>query len=336
VTGGSTAGFQAATGGRLPRHAALLGLVATIALAPAAFAADDAAAWLQRAAYAARTLNYQGTIVFQHGGRVETSRLTHLNDNGTELEKLVNLDGPAREVIRSHGEVRCYYPDAKVVRVEPRTFRNVFPSLSPQQQQALAQFYEFRKAEAGRVAGLEAQAYVFEPKDGLRYGHKFWTDRETGLLLKARLINEKNEVVEQFAFTDLAIGVKIDRDTVKPTWPGIPPDWQLRQGSAGDPVPHDTGWLVARLPPGFAKIQEGFRTLRGKREPVAHLVFSDGLVAVSVFIEPIVAVPGQAAGAMRQGGLNVYTMKLDDHFVTALGEAPAVTVRQIAQSVARR
>ena len=319
----------------------LVGLVAALALAQPALAqpaaaSDDAAAWLNRAAQAARSLNYTGTIVFQHGGRVETSRLVHLNDNGAEHEKLVNLDGPAREVIRSHGEVRCYYPDAKIVRVEPRTFRNVFPSLSPQQQQALAQFYEFRKAETGRVAGLEAQAYVFEPRDGMRYGHKFWADRETGLLLKARLINEKQEVVEQFAFTDIAIGVKIDRDAVKPTWPGTPPDWQLRQGSAGDPVPHDTGWLVAKLPPGFVKIMEGFRTLRGKKEPVAHLVFSDGLVAVSVFVEPIVAVPGQAAGAMRQGGLNVYTLKLDDHFVTALGEAPSVTVRQIAQSVSRR
>ncbi len=315
--------------------AALLGLLAALAVARPA-CAEDASAWLTRAAQAARSLTYAGTIVFQHGGRVETSRLVHLNDNGVEYEKLVNLDGPAREVIRSEGEVRCYYPDAKIVRVEPRTFRNVFPSLSPQQQQALAQFYEFRMAEAGRVAGLEAQAYVFEPKDGLRYGHKFWADRATGLLLKARLLNERQEVVEQFAFTDIAIGAKVDREAVKPTWSATPPDWQLRQGSAGDPVPHDTGWVVAKLPPGFSKIMEGFRTLRGKREPVAHLVFSDGLVAVSVFVEPIAAVPGQQAGAVRQGGLNVYTLKLDDHLVTALGEAPAVTVRQIAQSVSRR
>jgi sigma-E factor negative regulatory protein RseB len=327
--------LAAARHGRASRPSAWVGLVAALAFSPIA-GADDAQAWLARAAQAARTLNYQGTIVFQHGGRVETSRLTHLNDNGAEIEKLVNMDGPAREVIRSQGEVRCYYPDAKVVRVEPRTFRNVFPSLSAQQQAALAQFYEFRKAEAGRVAGLEAQAYVFEPKDGLRYGHKFWADRETGLLLKARLINEKQEVVEQFHFTDIAIGARIDRDMVKPTWASTPPDWQVKQGAPSDPVPHETGWIVGRLPPGFSKIMEGFRSLRGKREPVAHLVFSDGLVAVSVFIEPVNAMPGQLSGAMRQGGLNVYTTKLDDHLVTALGEAPAVTVRQIAQSVARR
>jgi sigma-E factor negative regulatory protein RseB len=160
--------------------------------------------------------------------------------------------------------------------------------------------------------------------------------RDTGLLLKARLINEKGETVEQFAFTDIAIGVRVERDQVKPSWPGTPPDWQLKEGSAGDAVAQDTGWAVTRLPPGFVKVTEGFRTLRGKRDPVAHLVFSDGLVAVSVFVESIAGMPGQALGTMRQGGLNVYSMKVDDHFVTVLGEAPAATVRQIALSVARR
>jgi sigma-E factor negative regulatory protein RseB len=319
----------------MPSLAALVSFGASLAFAPLA-RAEDAAAWLARAAAAARSQNYVGTIVFQHGGRVETSRLTHLVEGGTEHEKLVNLDGPAREVIRSAGEVRCYYPDAKIVRIEPRTFRNVFPSLSPQQQQALARYYDFRKAEVGRVAGLEAQAYVFEPRDGMRFGHKFWADRASGLLLKARLIDDKGEVVEQFAFTDIKIGAAIDPAEVKPSWSSLPPDWQVRQGSAGDAVPHDTGWVVARVPPGFVKLIEGYRSLRGKRGSVAHLVFSDGMVAVSVFVEPLGSGPVHPTGAMRQGGLNVYTTKLDDHLVTVLGEVPAVTVRQIAQSVARR
>jgi sigma-E factor negative regulatory protein RseB len=314
--------------------AATLTMLAALLYAPEV-RAEDAAAFLSRAASAARNLNYVGTIVYQHGGRVETSRLAHLRDGGTELEKLVNLDGPAREVIRNAGEVRCYYPDAKIVRVEPRTARNVFPSLSSEQQASLAQYYDFRRAEVGRVAGIEAQAYVFVPRDGLRYGHKFWADSATGLLLKARIVNEKGEPVEQFAFTDIAIGTRIDPDLVRPSWPAVPADWQVRQGGPEDAVPHDTGWVVTRVPPGFAKINEGFRLLRGHSEPVAHLVFSDGLVAISVFVEPIAATPVQA-GFLQQGGLNVFVLKLDDHMVTVLGEAPARTVQQIANSVARR
>jgi sigma-E factor negative regulatory protein RseB len=297
--------------------------------------AQDAGQWLDRAALAARSMNYTGNIVFQHNGHVETSRLVHLVDGGKEFEKLVSLDGPAREVIRSSGEVRCYFPDAKVIRIEPRTFRNVFPSLSTEQQHNLAQYYDFRVLEGERVAGRAAQIVVFEPKDGLRYGHRFWSDTATGLLLKARLINDRGEVVEQFAFTDVAINVQLDRDMVKPSWATTPPDWQVKQGFAGEVVPRDTGWSVGKIPGGFQKIMEGYRTLRGKRDPVAHLVFSDGLVAVSVFVELLPATP-IATGLSQQGGLNVYSMKTDDFLVTVLGEAPPATVRQIAQSVARR
>lgn len=308
--------------------------LAALAASPAALA-DDAATWLNRAASAARQLNYSGTIVYQHGGHVETSRLVHVFDAAGEFEKLTNLDGPAREIIRNQGEVRCYYPDAKVVRIEPRTFRNVFPSLSSQQQRSLLEFYEFRKAEAGRVAGIEAQAYVFEPRDGLRYGHKFWADPATGLLVKARILNELNDVVEQFAFTDIMVGGRIDRAMARPTWTSVPPDWQVREIGPGELEVKETGWEVGKVPPGFTKVVEGFRTLRGKRAPVAHVVFSDGLVAISVFVEPMNGAP-HPIGFVQQGGTNIFMRQLDDHLVTVLGEVPAATVRQIANTVVHR
>ena len=313
-------------------------------LAPAAFLwiafahaanAQDAAQWLARAAKAARELNYVGTIVYQIDGRVETSRLAHAFDNGVELEKLVSLDGPAREVVRTSSDVRYYYPDAKIVKVEPRTVGNAFPLLSPEQQRSLSQYYNFHVVSGERVGGHAAEVVSFEPRDGLRYGHQFWSDAATGLLLKARTVSERGDVVEQFAFTDLQVGTKIDRSLVEPSWPTLPPDWQVRQGSGGDLAQQDTGWTVSRILPGFAKVMEGFRKQRGKPKPVAHLVFSDGLVAISVFVEPLPPSMGDT-GLSQQGGLNIFRTKLDDHLITALGEAPGATVRQIGMSVVHR
>ena len=97
----------------------------------------------------------------------------------------------------------------------------------------------------------------------------------------------------------------------------------------------ETGWVVGRPPPGFTKIVEGFRPLRGKRNPVAHLVFSDGLVAVSVFIENVGSAP-HPTGLSQQGGINIFIRQFDDFLVTALGEAPAAAIRQFASSVVRR
>ncbi|HEV2221183.1 MAG TPA: MucB/RseB C-terminal domain-containing protein [Casimicrobiaceae bacterium] len=314
---------------RLASAAFFLAFVASTARA------DDAMQWLTRAAQAARELNYIGTILYQIGQRVETSRITHLNDGGREFEKLVNLDGPARELIRTQGEVRCYYPDAKLVRVEPRTFRNVFPSLSPKQQESLSRFYDFRVIGDDRVSGRPVQVVVFQPRDDLRYGHRFWSDAETGLLLKARLLNEKEEGIEQFAFTDISINAPVDRSMVAPSWPVTPKDWRVLEGVSGDVVRQATGWVVTRVPAGFEKIMEGFRRLRGRDERVAHLVFSDGLVSVSVFIEPQDALSAPI-GFVHQGGLNVYSVRHDDHVITVMGETPSATVRQIANSVERR
>lgn len=317
---------------RLARVAA----VAALAMAGVPHAlAEDAGSWLARTAQAARQLNYAGTIVYQNGARVETSRLVHVNENGVEFEKLMGLDGPAREVIRSPDEVRCYFPDAKVVLVEPRTFRNAFPSLSAQQQKVLGEFYTFRQAEPGRVAGIDAQAWVFEPRDGLRYGHKFWVDNATGLLLKARIVDERGEVVEQVAFSEVAINARIDREHVRPSWPPKPPEWVVRTVGPGEVELRATGWSVGRVPPGFTKIVEGFRALRGRKHPVAQLVYSDGLVAVSVFVENVGSAP-HPTGLTQQGGTHILVRQQDDHLITVLGEAPAATVRQMAASVTRR
>jgi sigma-E factor negative regulatory protein RseB len=312
-------------------------LAATLFIVPFAHG-QDATEWLQRAADAARTLNYAGTVSNvsnQHGMRIETARLAHFNDAGVEYENLTSLDGPAREVIRLNDQVRCYYSDAKLVRVEPRVLHNVFPSLLPQQVATLMEHYVFRKMETARVAGRDTQAYVFEPRDGMRYGHKFWADISSGLLLKARLVNEKNEMVEQFAFTDIQIGGKLDRSMFKTAFPATPQDWQVLEIPAADASPHETGWVVKDLPPGFSKVVEGYRTLRGRPDKVAHLVFSDGLVTISVFVEPTPQTP-QPVGLSQQGGVNVYRRPLNEHLVTVLGEAPGSTVRQIAYSVSHR
>ena len=323
---------------RVPARARRV-LIAPVAAAAFAFApcaiAQDAQAMLDRAAGAARTLSYTGTIVYQRGADVETARIVHVFDAGEELEKLVNLDGPAREVIRNKGEVRCYYPDAKLVRVEPRTFRNAFPSLSAKQLESLAKFYTVKKGGLVRVAGLEAQAWRFVPRDSLRYGHEFFTDPVSGMLLKARTINESGEIIEQFAFSDLSLGAKLDRDAARPTWGLMPPGWLEKQTKIGSGNIEETGWTVTRMPPGFTRIMEGRRRVRDQDGGLAQIVLSDGLVAVSVFIEARGGMQ-RHTGRAHQGGINTYSVRQDDYMITALGEAPAEAVRLIATSVTRR
>jgi sigma-E factor negative regulatory protein RseB len=118
---------------------------------------------------------------------------------------------------------------------------------------------------------------------------------------------------------------------VQPSFPQQPPDW-LVQRTPAEAIQKPTGWWVTRLPAGFNKVVEGYRMLPNRNDPVAHIVYSDGLVSVSVFVETMPGTP-QVLGWSQQGAINIYKRQLDDYLVTVLGETPGVTVRQIANSV---
>ena len=93
----------------------------------------------------------------------------------------------------------------------------------------------------------------------------------------------------------------------------------------------ETGWTVRDFPPGFRKIMDMRRTKQGGRV-VTHMVYSDGMAAVSIFIE---SMPGRNVkeGLSRQGAINIYRRTVGDNLVTVLGETPAATVIQIGNSV---
>jgi sigma-E factor negative regulatory protein RseB len=294
---------------------------------------NEALGWLQKIANAARQLNYSGTFVYQHGDQVETSRISHYFDDTGEYEKLVTLDGPKREIVRTNDEILSFDFEHKVVRREKRRPRKMFPALLPEQLSSLTDYYKVRKVEQERIAGFDSQALMLEPRDKLRYGHKLWAEASSGLLLKARMLDEDSHLVEQFVFTQLAIGEGVTRESVAASIkPGIP-GWRWDPPESEITAQGDTGWVVGNQPAGFRKIMEMKRSKAGSQARVAHLVFSDGLAAVSVFIEPLTTARSYQEGPAHQGAVNIYTRRLSDQLVTVLGEAPAATVMQMANSV---
>ncbi|MEO8003533.1 MAG: MucB/RseB C-terminal domain-containing protein [Betaproteobacteria bacterium] len=297
---------------------------------------SEALQLLQKIADAAREQNYTGTFVYQHGDQFETSRIAHFVENGNEYEKLESLDGPRREVIRNNEEVLCYYPDAKIVRSDKRVARRTFPALLPEQLSSLTEYYEIHKGDPERIGGFDAQSLVLEPRDGLRYGHKFWADSASGLLLKARMLSERHNVVEQFSFTQLVIGAGVTKEMVQPSFNIRYPEWRLDRFANNTVSEGDSAWTVKNFPAGFRKILEMRRSKQGNSVLVTHMVYSDGLATVSVFIEPAASRNQVNEGLSQQGAVNIYTRMLDDHVVTVLGEAPATTVMQIANSIEPR
>jgi sigma-E factor negative regulatory protein RseB len=294
---------------------------------------------LRRVQSAAQKLNYSGIFVYQQANQIRTSRIMHGVDSQGELEKLEILDGKPREYIRRNDEVSCYLPESKTIQIEKSVTQEVFPALLSNNFLSLPEFYAIKKAEFSRVAGNECQILGFEPKDNLRYGYRLCMDKASGLLLRAQTVNSKNEVIEQIAFTQIAIG-DIDKSRIKSSFPNVS-QWHVENLTVQANV--NSGWSVKLPPPGFKKTREmkrlipisisvnGVTTNPVKANEVIQIIFSDGLSAISVFIEPDTA--SRKEGSLQQGAMTLMGRRQGEFWLTVVGEVPFAAIKQVMNSI---
>lgn len=301
---------------------------------PAASQQQDARYWLDRVVTAAHKLNYSGTFVFQSGAIAETSRITHLVDAGGVSERIEVLDGSPREVIRNNDEVKYFFPESRTLIIEKRSQLRNFPALLPAELGGLSDHYVIRKGTFGRVAGHESQSILLEPKDDLRYGHQLWVDVNSGLLLKSEVMNERNEPVETFTFTQLQIGGAIEREALKSRFAVQGRDWRVQNIHSSATHGEDANWQFRIKLPGFSKLA-GMKRQGGKDMPESlHLVFSDGLAAISVFIEPFSS-SSQMTDMDRAsvGATTVYHRTVNGHLLVIMGEVPQATLKKFGDGI---
>ena len=157
------------------------------------------------------------------------------------------------------------------------------------------------------------------------------------MLLKAQTLDERNEVVEQFVFTQLRIGPGVSRNDLRSRFRGDNREWRIEETPASGPAGAETPWIVRTAPAGFRTLAEMRRVFAGNVE-VSHIVMSDGLASVSIFIESANRTKPNPPplGASRQGAINIFTRKLAEHLVTVVGETPAACVEAIARGLEAR
>jgi sigma-E factor negative regulatory protein RseB len=299
------------------------------------WASDDQAieTWLQKMHYAAHMLNYTGRFVYQQDRQLSLMSIAHAVTKEGEREKLVSMDETGREVIRDGDRVTCILPDSKSVMVEKGSGKVQFPPMFPVSLDQLKGQYIFHIDRQDKIAGQQARRIVIQPTDKYRYGHRLWVDEKTGLLLKTQLLDENGKLLEQFMFTQIQFMDKVPEAILKPRATGKEYTWYEAQDSNEPETKDDTHvWLVQELPRGFVSDMTRYHRMPDK-VPVEHLVFSDGLASVSVFIEKDGDKEPSLVGASRMGAVNAFGRTLDDYHITTVGEVPRRTVRMIGESV---
>jgi sigma-E factor negative regulatory protein RseB len=341
--------------GMLRRPFSALAMVGAVCLvAPAAWAqasapagdgpaqARDVRAWLMRIHEAATHRNFQGTFVVSGGGAVSSARIAHFCEGPNQFERSESLDGQARHVFRHNDVVTTLWPASHVATVEQRAMVSEFPALLQAGDDRITDFYDVRKQGAERIAGYEANVLVVTPRDNYRYGYRLWADQATGLLLRADVLGEHSEVLETSAFSDIAIGVKPQPESV------LAPMKKLDAYRVLRPVLTPTkleaeGWTQRQMAPGFRQVSCVKRPMDAMGESnkanadqqVLQTIYADGLTYVSVFIEPfnpqrhtrpMLASVGPTQTLMQQQG---------DWWITVVGDVPAATLRMFAKGLDR-
>lgn len=294
---------------------------------------------LRGAQLAAQKLNYSGTFVYQQANQIRTSRITHTVDAHGEVEKLEILDGKPREYLLRNDEVACYLPESKTVQREKNVTQEVFPALLSAHVKFLPESYNIKKTELNRVAGADCQTVSLEPRDVFRYGYRLCLDKTSGLLLRSQIVNSRNEVIEQIAFTQIVIG-DIDKSKLKPSFPNTE-KWHVENLTVQANA--ISGWNVKFLPAGFKKTREmkrlipisiaanGAASNQPKPHEVIQMIFSDGISAISVFIESDTA--SRTEGSLQQGAMTLMGKRQGDYWLTVVGEVPIAAIKQVMNSI---
>jgi sigma-E factor negative regulatory protein RseB len=294
---------------------------------------EDPAEWLERMSTAMSQMSYQGTFVYVQGDDVVTMRITHVAGEAGVRERLVSVSGVPREVIRDSTGVRWVLGDDRSVLQDQGFNRTFFPQLPLDQQGQARRSYALKLGDVGRVAGQTARNLSILPRDEYRYGYSLWLEEHSAMLLKWELIDHRRKPLAKLMFTDIRMGAEVDRFELQPSselkkFKTVESSLPAGRGLASA----QPRWRPGRLPPGFELTAHRFF---GQQQDsiYEHLVYSDGLTAVSVYIESAAEGEQQPADLRRMGTTHAFSKTADGVAITVIGDVPSITVKLIGETV---
>ena len=292
-----------------------------IAAGPVAVAdqQNEAMVWIEKMSTALREQNYEGVFNFIRGKEFNTMRISHVFKDGHEHERILQLNGERRDIVRVDDEVFCHHDGNHHTDLEHNVPLGPFSSKFNEDINAVKDFYQFTVHGEDRVANRATVRIAIQPKFQDRFGYRLWLDKETGLLLQSHLV-DRTRVKEVFQFATLSIGEPIAAESLLAVTDSATVTHQL-MADVIETAERPT-LKVSWLPDGF----------RPKQVTANRLHFTDGLATFSVFIERSRRMPELQT---QMGGTAVITRSLRDNLgqITVVGEVPIATARKVAESV---
>ena len=285
--------------------------------------------WLDKMSSAQSLQNYQGTLVIRQGDKLQVIKVKQGANAGESWQTLESQTGKDQIIFRKNGHVTTIFPDRKLITVSTSKGKPdkgpLHPAL-PDNRDNLKQHYLLKLGSEERIANKMTQILQIIPRDKHRYGYTFWLDKQSGLLLKCDLINNRGRVLEQQMYSNIELLPMAPVNQVDESKLASFKKVML----SGKTDLNSENWLAEKIPAGFV-LTRSVKTRQ--KHPTYHMVFSDGMASVSVFITTAREKQKSPVGQSSMGPVNAYSSFKNDTYITAIGEVPVSTVRMIAQSI---
>jgi len=289
---------------------------------------ENAGSWLKRLSHSLKTLNFSTSFVVVKNNHAEPYHWFHgVNEKGAELEILSLLNGARRDVLRKDNVISYIEPELPPYSILSTELRGPIPNILSGDIQKLSAAYNFNLVGKSRILGRSAQLIRIVAKDNNRYGHWLWLDQKTGLLLKMAVATRKGQLLEQVQFTHLDItespaeSLRQLQSTELPKILEIPKGYQQQK----------LLWQVDWLPKGFKRLNANRHRINSTKQPVEFMLFSDGLVDVSVYVTP--SKEQRAVDFVMDGATVALNQAIKGVEISVVGKIPSTTAKRIADSV---
>ncbi|RKZ92890.1 MAG: hypothetical protein DRQ43_08625 [Gammaproteobacteria bacterium] len=265
---------------------------------------------------------FDGTFVYLFEDAIQTIKVKReKNEHGDIVEKFIPLDSNQQQSSRSLNNQYCLLDNGWQFQFQ--AVSSSFPFRINNYYQELQKNYDFNLSEIKIIAGTPAIGLFIKAKDPYRYGYELWFEPETATLLKYKLIDQKEKVIEQYLFTDIGFHKKSENFTM--------PANESEQASScleefrGIMSVFNNHFSHNKIPRGYEPVS--FRTgiINNGGRQAYQFQLSDGIASVSIFIEERQTAGPSVNGVVKLGPVNVAGKTIGDYQITVLGAIPVAS-----------
>ncbi len=289
---------------------------------------------LERLSNSLRQLNFSTSFVVVKNNQAEPYHWLHgitkanASGNQVELEILALLNGPRRDILRIDNTVSYIEPEYAPYSITSAHISGPIPAVFSQDISVLENNYHFVSVGRSRVLGRIAQLIRIVPKGTHRFGYWVWLDQQSGLLLKLAIITRKGQLLEQIQFTHLEITDVLSENLKQLQTTDLPKTIDISAKQQGLKL----AWQVNWLPNGFKQIKSDRHRINTSKKAVEFMLFNDGLVDISVYVNP--SKDKQRAIEFANDGATLVLNQVTNNVeVSVVGKIPLASAKKIVKSI---